>query len=1062
MKLNILEADLEDLVLEYLAEEGWQVVYGPDIAPEQPDAERSDYREVVLAERLRAALNQLNPTLPPDALDEAFKTLLRPDSQFVMTENWRAYQLITQGVPVQYRDAEGAIRDTRAQVIDWENPGNNDLVAVNQFTVIGPTKRERRPDVVLFVNGLPLVLLELKRPGEKNATLRGAFNQIGTYVSQVPDVFTWNQITVISDGVQARAGTFTTGWEHYAPWKTIDGNRVEPGEIPQVEVLVRGMLNPERLLDLVRNFVVYSDESKTDPSGAKTSVLIKKTAKYHQFWAVNKAVLSTVEAVEGDGRAGVVWHTQGSGKSLEMEWYAGKVMRHPAMENPTIVVLTDRNDLDDQLFDDTFAASRPGAPLPEMPVQAGTREELKSLLNMRQSGGIVFSTIQKFGLSKDEKDAGTSFPTLSERVNIVVMVDEAHRSNYDFIDGFARHLRDGLPNATYIGFTGTPIESQDKSTKNVFGDYIDVYDLTQAVADGATVKVFYEPRLAKVELPRDVLNSLDDAFAQATSGTEDEAKERLKTRWAQVEAIVGSDKRIRELAADIVAHWEARKEALAGKAIIVTMSRRIAVALYEEIARLRPDWVTDDDTTGRMKVVITGSAADDASMQPHIRSKDGLRALKNRAKNPSDPLEIVIVRDMWLTGFDSPSMHTMYVDKAMKGANLMQAIARVNRTYKDKPSGLVVDYLGIAEDLKAALADYTVRDQDNQELGQDLRAKAIPAMVSKHEVVCTILHGHDWRAGLQAGGPKSFLNTLTGTVEWLLSQHPGSGSGACTKEQPCPKCRFMAQTRDLVNLYIMCVPSAETVQIRDDVAFFEAVRGQISKIEGSDREGGDPSAVLDTAIKQIVSEAMTGSGVIDIYAEAGLSKPDLSLIDDEFVSKFKQSKTPNLQIEMLRRILSEEIRRVSRRNIVTGRAFSEMLEQSILRYQNRTLDAAQIVAELVELAKGLKSEADRGASLGLNDDELAFYDAICTNDSAVMELGDETLKKIAHELVDIVRRDAKTDWSVKEQVRAKLRATIKRLLLRYGYPPDKEETATQLVLEQAEVIAGSDDLGASL
>jgi len=1062
MKLNILEADLEDLVLEYLAEEGWQVVYGPDIAPEQPDAERSDYREVVLAERLRAALNQLNPTLPPDALDEAFKTLLRPDSQFVMTENWRAYQLITQGVPVQYRDAEGAIRDTRAQVIDWENPGNNDLVAVNQFTVIGPTKRERRPDVVLFVNGLPLVLLELKRPGEKNATLRGAFNQIGTYVSQVPDVFTWNQITVISDGVQARAGTFTTGWEHYAPWKTIDGNRVEPGEIPQVEVLVRGMLNPERLLDLVRNFVVYSDESKTDPSGAKTSVLIKKTAKYHQFWAVNKAVLSTVEAVEGDGRAGVVWHTQGSGKSLEMEWYAGKVMRHPAMENPTIVVLTDRNDLDDQLFDDTFAASRPGAPLPEIPVQAGTREELKSLLNMRQSGGIVFSTIQKFGLSKDEKDAGTSFPTLSERVNIVVMVDEAHRSNYDFIDGFARHLRDGLPNATYIGFTGTPIESQDKSTKNVFGDYIDVYDLTQAVADGATVKVFYEPRLAKVELPRDVLNSLDDAFAQATSGTEDEAKERLKTRWAQVEAIVGSDKRIRELAADIVAHWEARKEALAGKAIIVTMSRRIAVALYEEIARLRPDWVTDDDTTGRMKVVITGSAADDASMQPHIRSKDGLRALKNRAKNPSDPLEIVIVRDMWLTGFDSPSMHTMYVDKAMKGANLMQAIARVNRTYKDKPSGLVVDYLGIAEDLKAALADYTVRDQDNQELGQDLRAKAIPAMVSKHEVVCTILHGHDWRAGLQAGGPKSFLNTLTGTVEWLLSQHPGSGSGACTKEQPCPKCRFMAQTRDLVNLYIMCVPSAETVQIRDDVAFFEAVRGQISKIEGSDREGGDPSAVLDTAIKQIVSEAMTGSGVIDIYAEAGLSKPDLSLIDDEFVSKFKQSKTPNLQIEMLRRILSEEIRRVSRRNIVTGRAFSEMLEQSILRYQNRTLDAAQIVAELVELAKGLKSEADRGASLGLNDDELAFYDAICTNDSAVMELGDETLKKIAHELVDIVRRDAKTDWSVKEQVRAKLRATIKRLLLRYGYPPDKEETATQLVLEQAEVIAGSDDLGASL
>ena len=1054
--MNMLEADLEVLVLEFLAGEGWEVVHGSEIAPGEPGAEREDYREVVLAGRLRSALARLNPTLPADALDEAFKVLLRPESQVVMSENWRAYELITQGVPVQYRDADGEIRDTRVHVIDWDDPANNDLVAVNQFTIIGPSKQKRRPDVVLFVNGLPLVVLELKRPGEKNATLRGAFNQIGTYVSEVPDLFTWNQIAVISDGVQARAGTFNAGWEHYAPWKTIDGTRVEPAEIPQVEVLVRGMFTPERLLDLVRNFVVYSDESKTDASGAKASVLVKKAAKYHQFWAVNKAVVSTVEAVEGDGRAGVVWHTQGSGKSLEMEWFAGKVMRHPAMENPTIVVLTDRNDLDDQLFDDTFAASRPGAPLPEKPVQAGTREELKSLLGKRQSGGIIFSTIQKFGLSKEEKDAGTAFPTLSERVNIVVMVDEAHRSNYDFIDGFARHLRDGLPNATYIGFTGTPIEAKDKSTKQVFGDYIDVYDLTQAVADGATVKVYYEPRLAKVELPREALTSLDDAFAQATSGTEDEAKERLKTRWAQVEAIVGSDKRISELAADIVAHWEARKEALAGKAIIVTMSRRIAVALYEEIARLRPDWATDDDATGRMKVVITGSAADDASMQPHIRSKEGLRALKSRAKDPADPLEIVIVRDMWLTGFDSPSMHTMYVDKPMKGANLMQAIARVNRTFKDKPAGLVVDYLGIAEDLKAALADYTSRDQDNEELGQDLREKAIPAMVSKHEVVCTILHSYDWRATLSAGGPKAFLNALTGTVELLLAQHPGTGTGACTKEQPCPKCRFMTQTRDLIALYIMCVPSEQALKVRNDVAFFEAVRGQISKIEGADREGTDPSAALDTAIKQIVSEAMSGTGVIDIYAEAGLAKPDISLIDDEFVAKFKGSKTPNLQIEMLKRILSEEIRRVSKRNIVTGRAFSEMLEQSLLRYQNRTLDAAQVVAELVELAKGLKADADRGAALGLTDDELAFYDAIRANDAAVMELGDETLKRIAHELVDIVRRDAKTDWNVKEQVRAKLRSAIKRLLLKYGYPPDKEEAATQLVLDQAEVIAADE------
>lgn len=1039
------ESDLEFLVLEFLKAEGWGVVFGPDIAPGEPGAERTDYRDVVLAGRLRTAVAELNPFLPQDAVEDVVKTVLRAESQVVMTENWRAYQLLTEGVPVQYRDSSGAIKDVRARIVDWDQPANNNLVAINQFTIKG--KSERRPDVLLFVNGLPLVLFELKRAGAKNATLRGAFNQIGTYRNQIPDVFTWNQVTVISDGVNARAGTFTAGWEHYAPWKTIDGTSVPKG-VSEIEVLTKGMFAPDRLLDLVRNFVVYTGD------GAN---MVKKTAKYHQYWAVNKAVISTVEAVEGDGRAGVVWHTQGSGKSLEMEWYAGKIMRHPAMENPTIVVLTDRNDLDDQLFDDTFAASKPGAPLPEPPVQADSREHLKELLAKRQSGGIIFSTLQKFGLSKEEKAAGTNFPTLSERVNIVVMVDEAHRSNYDFIDGFARHLRDGLPNATYIGFTGTPIEAKDKSTRQVFGDYIDVYDLTQAVADGATVKVLYEPRLAKVELPKDALADLDDEFAKATSGTEEEAKERLKTRWAQVEAIVGSDKRIKELATDIVKHWEARKEAMAGKAIIVAMSRRIAVALYDEIAKLRPDWATDDDTTGSIKVVITGSAADDSTLQPHIRSKDALRALKTRAKDPNDPLEIVIVRDMWLTGFDSPSMHTMYVDKPMKGANLMQAIARVNRTFKDKPAGLVVDYLGIAEDLKSALADYTARDQENQELGQDIRVKAIPAMTAKHDVVCTILHGTKWREGLASGGPKAFLDTLTATVEYLLAQHKEPPTkDACSKDTPCLKHRFMSQTRDLIALYVMCVPSDQALKIRDHVAFFEAVRSQIAKIEGVDREGSDPNAAMDTAIQQIISSAMSGTGVIDIYEEAGIAKPDLSLIDDDFIGRFKMTDKPNIQIEVLKKILAGEITRISKRNIVSGRAFSEMLEQSLLRYQNRTLDAAQVVAELVELAKSLQLEADRGDKLGLNADELAFYDAIRTNDAAVMELGDDTLKKIAHELVDIVRRDAKTDWNVKEQVRAKLRSAIKRLLLKYGYPPDKEETATQLVLDQAEVIAGEE------
>ncbi len=1036
------EADLEQVVLDELRDLGWQVAYGPTISPGEPGAERADYREAVLQHRLRAAVHRLNPDLPADAVDDVLKAALRAESQVAITENWRAYQLLTQGVPVEYRHEDGSLRPIRAQLVDWVHPERNDLLAVNQFTVLGTD--ERRPDVVLFVNGLPFVVLELKKPGEANATLQGAYNQVRTYAQRIPDLFTWNQLTVISDGAQARAGTFTSAWEHYAPWKTIDGRVTEPAGVPQVEVLVRGMLAPRVLLDLARHFTVFT----TDP------LPVKKVAKYHQYWAVTKAVTATVEAVEGDGRAGVVWHTQGSGKSLEMQWYAGKVMVHPAMENPTVVVLTDRNDLDDQLFDDTFAGSRPGAPLPEEPVQATSREHLKELLTGRHGGGIVFSTIQKFGLSKSEKDAGTAFPTLSERSNIVVMVDEAHRSNYDFVDGFARHLRDGLPNATYIGFTGTPIEAADKSTRAVFGDYIDTYDLTQAVADGATVKVLYEPRLARIELPSAALGELDDAFALATSGTEEEARERLKTRWARVEAIVGSDKRIAELAADIVTHWEARREVLPGKAMIVTMSRRIAAALYEQIGLLRPDWVSDDDTIGRVKVIITGDATDDALLQPHIRSKQALRELKNRAKDPGDELELVIVRDMWLTGFDSPSMHTMYVDKPMRGAPLMQAIARVNRTFKDKPAGLVVDYLGIAEDLKTALADYTSRDRENQELGQDVRVQALPALLETHGVVVDLLHGLDWRERLAAGGPKAYLNALTATADHLLGAHPGPAERPCTKETPCLLCRFRAQTGKLVRLYAMCVPADEALAIRDDIAFFQGVRGLLAKLSGTDREGGDGDAGMDTAIRQLVSDAISGTGVIDIYAEAGLAKPDISLIDDDFVDRVKNSDRPNLQIELLKRLLADGISQVGRRNLVTGREFSELLSATLLRYQNRTLDAAQVIAELVALARHLKAEADRGSSLGLSSDELAFYDAIRTNASAVTELGDDTLRQIAHELVEIVRRDAKTDWNVKEQVRAKLRATIKRLLLRHGYPPDQEPGATQLVLAQAELIAG--------
>jgi type I restriction enzyme, R subunit len=1036
------EADLEGVVLNLLGDLGWSVKHGPDIAPGESAAERDDYREIVLTGRLRDGVVRLNPDLPPDALDDVVKTVLRLESQVAESENWRAYRLLVEGVPVDYRAADGGIRAARARLIDFDRPGNNDFLAVNQFTALG--SQERRPDVVLFVNGLPLVLMELKRQGDENATLRGAFNQIQTYRADIPDVFIWNQVTVISDGTQARAGSFTAGWEHYAPWKTVHGHDLAPGGLPQYEVLVQGMLGHAVLLDLVRNFVATYGEGKR---------MAKLVAKYHQYWAVRKAVDCTVEAVEGDGRAGVVWHTQGSGKSLEMLFYTGKVARHPAMENPTVVVLTDRNDLDDQLFDEVFAQAKVGAPLPEAPVQAESREHLKQLLEQREGGGIVFSTIQKFGLSQADKEAGRPFPLLSDRVNVVVMVDEAHRSNYDFVDGFARHLRDGLPNATYIGFTGTPIESADRSTRQVFGDYIDVYDLTQAVTDGATVKVYYEPRLAKVDLPAEAHETLDDAFTEATSGSEEEARERLKTRWARVEAIVGSDKRITELAADIVAHWEQRREVLAGKGMIVAMSRRIAVALYNEIVRLRPDWHSDDPAQGRIKVVITGSAADDAPLQPHIHAKQTLRRIKNRAKDPDDPLELVIVRDMWLTGFDSPSMHTMYVDKPMRGAPLMQAIARVNRTFKDKPAGLVVDYIGIAEDLKSALADYTGRDQDNQELGQDLREQAVPALIEEHEIVCTILDGYPWRQTLARGGDQAYLRAVAGTADWLLGFHPGLPQAPCTKETPCLKCRFMAHAARVMSLFAVCVPAEEALAIREDVAFIEAVRASIVKIEGTDREGADIQAELDVAVKQIVSEHISGTGVIDIYAEAGVEQPDLSLIDEDFIDKFKQSDRPNLQIEMLKRLLSDEIKLVGKGNHVAGRAFSEMLANSVLRYQNHSLDAAVVVAELVALAKQLKHEHDRGAELGLRDDELAFYDAICQNDSPVLEMGDDVLKKIARELVDSVRRNATIDWSEKEQVRARMRATIRRLLSRYGYPPDKQPAAIELVMRQAELMA---------
>lgn len=1053
--VGMTEDDLEQIVLSDLAELGWANVHGPGIAPGEPHAERSDYRDTILEGRVAAAVTRLNPELPSSAIQDVVSTVKRAESPLVETENWRAYKYLIEGVPVEYRDAEGILRTVRAWLVDWDEAENNDLIAVNQFTIQGP-KHQRRPDIILFVNGLPMALFELKRPGKEYASVKGAHRQTQTYRAQIPDIFKWNQITVVSDGLSAKAGSFSAPWNHWAPWKTIDGVVKDPKhpagyKLPEIEVLTKGLFRPEVFLDLCRNYIAtYGD-------GAHTR---KAVAKYHQYWAVKKAVDETLRAVSGDGRIGVVWHTQGSGKSLEMAYYAGKVMRDPGMKNPTIVVLTDRNDLDDQLLDDTFASSKIGSPLPEAPVQAGSRAHLNELLAGRESGGIIFTTIQKFGLSKADREAGRKFPLLSDRRNIVVMVDEAHRSNYDIIDGFARHLRDALPHASFIGFTGTPIDERDRSTMEIFGTTIDIYDMTNAQEDGATVKVYYEPRLARIDLPEKAREEIDSEFEDIVEEAGEGVDEKLKSKWAKVEAIVGSESRIAELAADIVEHWQTRRDVLTGKAMIVTMSRRIAVDLYDAIVKLRPDWHDEDDDKGVVKAVITGNATDPAEFLPHIRNKKMRNAMKARASDAADPLELVIVRDMWLTGFDSPPMHTMYVDKPMRGASLMQAITRVNRTFKDKPAGLVVDYIGIAENLRDALQTYTKSDKEGRAVGDDVRRAAIPEMLTEHSIVSDILHGVDWVTILGSGSDKAFLHAVAAVVDHLLESERefkdashGDADEFEGEEGHSLKQRFMAHMRRLKQLYTLVPTSEEAAAIRDDVAFFDAVRQSIAKIEGADRPSADDDAALDTAVRQIVSHHMAGSGVIDIYEEAGLARPDISLIDDAFAEQFENAENQNLQLEMVRRLISQEVKVIARRNVVVGRQFSEMLAEALNRYQNRAIDAAQVVAEIVEIAKQIKAQRERGDRTGLTEDELAFYDALSSNEAAKLVMEDALMKQIAHELTEIVRHDAKTDWNLKETVRAKLRTRIKRLLLKHGYPPDQELAATELILSQAEVVA---------
>jgi type I restriction enzyme, R subunit len=1038
---SFTESIVESAALTWLESLGWSIRYGPEIAFDGLSAERTDptYRDVILEGRLRLALTRLNPALPPDAIDDAFKKILRVDAPSLIERNRAVHLMFVDGITVEYRRADGSIAGAQARVIDFDEPDKNDWLAANQFTV-AEGQHTRRPDIVLFVNGLPLAVIELKNPADENATIWTAYQQLQTYQAQIPALFATNAVLIASDGMQARIGTLGAGKEWFKPWRTIAGRDPAPTSLTELQVVLEGILEKGRFLNLLRHFVVFEDTG-----GGKLS---KKMAGYHQFHAVNVAVEETLRAAlltesgredsgryesgkqpggePGDRRVGVVWHTQGSGKSLTMAFYAGRVILHPAMANPTIVVLTDRNDLDDQLFG-TFARCRDL--LRQPPVQAASRADLREKLNV-EAGGVVFTTIQKF--FPEEK--GDQHPVLSRRRNIVVIADEAHRSQYDFIDGFARHMRDALPMASFIGFTGTPIEQTDANTRAVFGDYISVYDIQRAVVDGATVPIYYESRLAKLELKESERPRIDPRFEEVTEGEEIERKEKLKTRWAQLEAVVGSENRIKVIARDLVDHFENRLAVMDGKAMVVCMSRRICVELYRAITALRPAWHHDEDEEGSLKVVMTGSASDPMEYQNHIRNKPRREALAQCFRDPKDPFKIVIVRDMWLTGFDAPSLHTMYVDKPMRGHGLMQAIARVNRVFKDKPGGLVVDYLGLADELKAALATYTESGGTGKTAID--QAEAVSLMLEKYEICRGLFHRFNW-SHWTTGTAQERLSLLPRAQEHILAQEDG-------------KARLLRSVTELSQAFALAVPHEEAIRIRDDVGFFQAVRAVLAKTTPGDRKTDEE---LDLAIRQIISKAVVSDEVVDIFAAAGLKKPDISILSDEFLAEVRGMPQRNLAIELLRKLLAGEIKSRSRRNVVQARSFAELLEQAVRKYQNRALETAQVIEELIRLAKEMREASARGEALDLSEDELAFYDALETNDSAVKVLGEPTLKMIARELVATVKKNVTIDWTIRENVRAQLRVVVKRILRKYGYPPDKQEKATQTVLEQAEVLS---------
>ncbi|NMC29812.1 MAG: type I restriction endonuclease subunit R [Pelolinea sp.] len=1054
---NLSESEIEEIALRLLRDKnGYALAYGPNLL-EGAHPERT-FTEVILKSRLRAAIDRINPRIPEAAREDAFKKVLRTSALTVIDNNEAFHHLLTEGVDVTFSVGDGKSRTDKVWLVDFEHPESdkNEFLAVNQVTVV-ENNINKRPDIVLFINGLPLVVIELKNAADEKADVQAAFHQIQTYQQVIPSLFTFTAFEVISDGWFAKAGTISSDYSRFMEWKSVDGAHVvDSKHQSELEPLVKGLLNKTTLLDVLRHFIVF------EKSKEKT---IKKMAAYHQYFAVNKAILSTLRAAtnenghftaehpavyglpsvehqpKGDKRAGVVWHTQGSGKSISMVFYAGKLVLAVEMNNPTIVVLTDRNDLDQQLFE-TFSNCQ--QLLRQTPVQAANREDLKKLLSVA-SGGIIFTTIQKFL----PEENGSVYPTLTERHNVVVIADEAHRSQYDFIDGFARHMRDALPNASFIGFTGTPIEKEDRNTQAVFGNYVDVYDIQQAVDDGVTVKIYYESRLAKIELSTEDQKILDERVEEITEDDELTEKQKSFARWTGKEAVVGSTDRLRQVAGDIVSHFEQRISAADGKGMIVCMSRRICVALHNEIINLRPQWYSPDDDKGAIKIVMTGSASDPLDWQEHIRNKERRKAIGNRLKDPSDPLKLLIVRDMFLTGFDAPCLNTMYIDKPMNGHTLMQAIARVNRVFGDKEGGLIVDYIGIAQDLKNALLVYAA-SQGKGQIAFD-QEEAVAKMLEYYEIVVDMFGHFDYHRYFRLD-PKSklgFILDAANTIADLAEEQ----EGAVVRNG---KQRFIENVIKLQKAFGLAVPHPKALEIRDDLAFFQAIKARFAKFDETTKTRTNEE--IETAIRQIINDAIISSEVVDIFDAAGIRKPDISILSDEFLAEIQGMERKNLALELLNRLLADEIKTRSQMNMVQGRKFSEMLAETVKRYQNGLIDSAKIIEELIQLAKDIRAADQRGEKLNLRQDELAFYDALADNPNAESLLGDQILKQIAHELTESVRNNTSIDWQYKQSVQAKLRVLVKRILRKYKYPPDDPTTgeytvSVNKVLDQATLLA---------